>query len=88
MGAQVLVIILVLIGAGFVLVTLGRRKDEQLRNAGVYPREGQETAPDVDRLIQLGHKIEAINIYRKLHGTGLKEAKEAVEKREREIGVK
>ncbi|MDP3937756.1 MAG: ribosomal protein L7/L12 [Deltaproteobacteria bacterium] len=88
MRAQVLVIILILIGAGFVLVTLGRRKDEQLRNSGVYPREGQETGADVDRLILLGHKIEAIKVYRKLHGVGLKEAKEAVEKRQSEIGVK
>ena len=28
----------------------------------------------------LGHKIEAINAYRAIHGVGLKDAKEAVER--------
>ena len=88
MSSQIVLIIVILIGAGFVLATLGRRKDEQLRNDGVYPPEGRETQADIDRLIQLGHKIQAIKVHRKLHGVGLKEAKEAVERRRSEIGVK
>ena len=74
-----------------VLLVIARRIDQRtqrLRQEGLYPREGQETAGDVDRLLQLGHKIEAIKVYRALHGVGLKEAKEAVERRQRELGLR
>jgi ribosomal protein L7/L12 len=40
---------------------------------------------DIDRLIREGRKIEAIKIYRHLHGGDLKDAKDAVEARERII---
>jgi len=35
---------------------------------------------DINRLIREGHTISAIKAYRALHGVGLKEAKESVEK--------
>lgn len=35
---------------------------------------------DILRLAQAGNKIEAIKRYREIHGVGLKEAKDAVEK--------
>lgn len=38
-----------------------------------------ETSDEVRRLILAGKKIDAIALYRRLHGTGLKESKEAVE---------
>jgi len=41
--------------------------------------QGQGTMDDVQRLASAGQKIAAIKIYRKIHGVGLKEAKEAVE---------
>jgi ribosomal protein L7/L12 len=34
---------------------------------------------DVQRLVSEGQKISAIKIYRRIHGVGLKEAKEAVD---------
>lgn len=34
---------------------------------------------DIESLVLEGRKIEAIKLHRKLHGTGLREAKEAVE---------
>lgn len=37
------------------------------------------TEEDIPRLLMSGHKIDAIKVYRRLHGVGLKEAKEAVE---------
>ena len=64
---------------------LQQRKIEGLRRRGLYPLEGQETEAHVDSLIQMGRKIEAIKVYRKLHGVGLKEAKEAVEERARQL---
>jgi ribosomal protein L7/L12 len=65
---------------------LTHRRVDKLRDAGIYPLEGQETDADVDRLIQMGRKIDAIKVYRAVHHVGLKEAKEAVEKRQRELG--
>jgi ribosomal protein L7/L12 len=88
MGAKVILVAAIVAAVVFVLGSLGRRKEEQLRNAGIYPPEGLETEADVDRLIQLGHKIEAIKVFRKIHAVGLKEAKEAVEQRQAEIGTK
>lgn len=44
------------------------------------PGEVPPTMAEVRRLHAAGRKIEAIKIYRNLHGVGLKEAKEAVER--------
>jgi len=40
---------------------------------------GGSTDADVARLAALGRKIEAIKLYRRLHGTDLKTAKDAVD---------
>lgn len=42
--------------------------------------QGRQTMQDVERLVRSGHKIAAIKVYRTIHGCGLKEAKEAVDK--------
>ena len=77
-----------LVLVGFVLNRYTAKKTRSLREAGVYPQEGQETDGDVDRLLHLGHKIEAIRVYRTLHQVDLKDAKTAVEKRQLEIGLR
>ncbi len=77
-----------LVLVGFVLNRYTTKKTLSLREAGVYPQEGQETDADVDRLLHLGHKIEAIEVYRTLHRVDLKDAKTAVEKRQLEIGLR
>jgi ribosomal protein L7/L12 len=38
------------------------------------------TEEDISRLLIGGHKIDAIKVYRRLHGVDLKAAKEAVER--------
>jgi len=38
------------------------------------------TEGDIPRLLMGGHKIDAIRVYRRLHGVDLKAAKEAVER--------
>jgi ribosomal protein L7/L12 len=38
------------------------------------------TEEDISRLLMSGHKIDAIKVYRRLHGVDLKTAKEAVER--------
>jgi ribosomal protein L7/L12 len=41
---------------------------------------GGSTDADVARLATLGRKIEAIKLYRRLHGTDLKTAKDAIDR--------
>ncbi len=76
-------ILLVVLAIILVLSYLNRRSRgtvARLRRTGVYPLEGMETDGDVRRLMEMGHKIEAIKVYRAVHHTDLKTAKEAVEK--------
>ena len=42
----------------------------------------QATEADVERLVTLGRKIDAIKLYRRLHGTDLKTAKDEIDKME------
>ena len=76
-----------LVLVGFVLHRYTARNTQSLRESGVYPHEGQETDADVNRLLHLGHKIEAIKVYRTLYQVDLKDAKAAVDKRQRELGL-
>ena len=86
LSVQVLIVIGALLVLGFFMFQRRRSKIEDLRRTGVYPRPGEETEADIDRLIMKGHKIEAIKVFRALHDVDLKEAKEAVEKRQRGLG--
>jgi phosphodiesterase/alkaline phosphatase D-like protein len=62
---------------------LGRRRSDR---AVVWTATTPPVAsPDVEALVRDGRKIDAIKRYRKLHGVGLKEAKDAVEALEREL---
>lgn len=88
MITNILLVIVALLLVGVLLAQSTTKKTDRLRGAGLYPQEGQETATDVDRLLQLGHKLHAIKVHRTLHGGGLKEAKTAVEKRQRELGLR
>lgn len=68
------------IGAAVVFVLWsrrGERTDTRRLRAGDAP----PTEERVDELLRAGRKIEAIKEYRLLHGVGLKEAKDAVERR-------
>lgn len=87
-GSELLILIpvLVLIALGLALARQNQRRVRRLHDAGGYPHEGTETDADVARLLLHGQKIAAIKVYRAVHGVGLKEAKEAVEKRQREMG--
>lgn len=62
----------------------GERADgasRPLRRAGT-----PATPTDVDALLRGGRKIEAIKLYRSLHGVDLKTAKHAIDTRARELG--
>jgi ribosomal protein L7/L12 len=72
---------------GFVLVLLTRARNSE--RASLPPARGPLPIPGkpdevIRQLLHSGRKIEAIKQYRQQYGTGLKEAKEAVERMERE----
>jgi hypothetical protein len=56
-----------------------RSRLQQARSRGLCPPAGSGSDADVAALAARGEKILAIQLYRELHGGGLKEAKEAVE---------
>jgi len=71
LGALVLVPTVLLLGS--------RSSLQQARSRGLCPPAGSGSDADVAALAARGEKILAIQLYRELHGGGLKEAKEAVE---------
>jgi hypothetical protein len=56
-----------------------RKRRARARRDGVYPPPGRGSDEDVVRLMRQGEKLMAIRLYRDIHATGLKEAKERVE---------
>src|SRR5437667_3845618 len=82
-GAQavmVLYIVVAVVVAALALNALNRRRTDDLRQTGFLPPPGQGSDADVERLAALGRKIDAIKLYREIHRTGLKTAKDAVDK--------
>ena len=84
-GVVFIVVVVVLIS---IVIRRNESKMQRMGDQSARPPEKRESEAEIDRLLQMGRKIEAIKVYRALHNVGLKEAKEAVEKREREIGVR
>ncbi|MFF7415140.1 ribosomal protein L7/L12 [Streptomyces lydicus] len=64
------------------LVRLERKVDLLLAHAGVEEPQDPRMA-EIDELLARGKKIQAIKVHRELTGSGLVEAKEAVERRMR-----
>ena len=76
----ILYIVVAVVAAALALSVLNRRRTDNLRQTGLYPPPGQGSEADVERLVALGRKIDAIKLYRQIHGTDLKSAKDAVDK--------
>ena len=55
--------------------------------APLAPREQADLELDLARCLDEGRKIDAIKLYRRLHGVGLREAKEAVERLQTEAAA-
>ena len=65
----------------FLISAKTKLAEDHFNNEGPYPPNDQEgTMDQIHLLIQKGHKIEAIKLYRQMHNVELGEAKEAVEK--------
>jgi ribosomal protein L7/L12 len=75
----VLYVFLGIIAAAVFIDAIGRRRIRTLRQSGIYPAPGQGTGGDVERLVALGRKLDAIKLYREIHRTDLKTAKQAVD---------
>ena len=77
--ATLVVVAMIVIG-GIVVAWIRKQDHVQREVRELMPRPGQAaTEEDVVRLIRAGHKIQAIKVYRELHGTGLADSKLAVE---------
>lgn len=74
MDTSTAVIVAVVVYLLIMVVLRGRRAPAH----GIDLETAGEDA--IPRLLVGGHKIAAIKVYRRLHGVGLKEAKEAVER--------
>jgi len=75
----ILYVVVALAAAALALNALNRRKTDDLRQTGLLPPPGRGCAADVERLVALGRKIDAIKLYREIHRTDLKTAKDAVD---------
>jgi hypothetical protein len=75
------------LGAVALLGILSRLGERPAGGAQNRRLDGAVPSPaEIDGLVRAGRKIEAIKMYRLLHGVDLKAAKDAVEARARELG--
>ena len=65
---------------------LSRRGERPGGSRELRPGDARPSAAEIDALLRGGRKIEAIKMYRTLHGVDLKAAKDAIEARGRELG--
>jgi ribosomal protein L7/L12 len=77
---SLLYVLLVVAAVAIAIDTVNRRRTRDLRQSGLLPPTGQGTDADVERLVGLGRKIDAIKLYREIHSADLKTAKDAVDK--------
>ena len=71
--------VLAVVAVAFAVDAFNRRRIRNLQQSSVYPPPGQGGTNDVERLVALGRKIDAIKLYRHIHRTDLKTAKKAVD---------
>lgn len=79
----VLIVLAILVGLVLVMFLADawtRGRVRRLQRRGIYPLAGEERHADVERLIRMGRRMEAIRVYRDVHGVGLKEAREVVDR--------
>ena len=77
---MVLYIVVAVVAATLALSLLNRRRTDDLRQTGLYPPPGEGSDADVERVVALGRKIDAIKLYREIHRSDLKTAKDAVDR--------
>ncbi len=65
---------------------LERKLDMVIKHLGLPSPDPATPYGEIDELIRQGKKIHAIKLYRDLTGSGLRQAKDAIEARERHLG--
>jgi ribosomal protein L7/L12 len=74
-----------------VLIVVLSRRGESTGDRPRAPRMSADTSTwtdaDIDTQLRAGQKIQAIKVYRHLHGTDLKDSKDAVEARAKTLGL-
>jgi ribosomal protein L7/L12 len=81
---RLLVTVIVIIVALLVL-RWTRQVRERPRMSGTLPPKGEGTDEDVAQLVRAGRKMSAIKLFREIHKTDLKTAKEAVDEMTRTL---
>jgi hypothetical protein len=74
------------IGVVVLLGLLSRRGERPDGSRDLRSGHTPPSPAEIDTLLRTGRKIEAIKMYRALHGVDLKAAKDAVEARARDLG--
>ena len=69
-------VILAVVVLAFAVDAFNRHRIRNLRQSGLYPPADHGGAADVERLVALGRKNDAIKLYREINRTDLKTAKE------------
>jgi ribosomal protein L7/L12 len=64
---------------------LSRRGERPAGSRELRPSDSPPSPAEIDALLRGGRKIEAIKMYRTLHGVDLKAAKDAIDARGREL---
>jgi ribosomal protein L7/L12 len=67
--------------AAAILVGVLSRRGERSGTGSADLRESPPSREQVDELLRAGRKIDAIKVYRRLHGVDLKSAKDAIDAR-------
>ena len=75
-----IVVAVAVVAAALALSLLNRRRTDDLRQTGLYPPPGEGSDADVERVVALGRKIDAIKLYREIHRSDLKTAKDAADR--------
>jgi ribosomal protein L7/L12 len=83
--AEVVLGIGAVVAAVFLLDVVNRAKMRSLRQRGILPPEGGGSDADIERLLRLGYKVQAIKLYRSVHDVDLKAAKTEVERLHRRM---
>jgi ribosomal protein L7/L12 len=65
------------LGAGLAVLAILVARSLKGRAGTPVPVIGSASMEDVQRMVSAGRKIDAIKIYRSIHGVGLREAKDA-----------
>ena len=76
--------VLIAVALLFLVLMLIRALRGQAVRTNELPPQGGRTEEDIHWLLARDRKIEAIKVYREMHGVGLREAKEAVDRMVRE----